>query len=172
MLSRPILTWSCLDLYFLQSSLGLEIYVKKLDKCPMNEQSWSNTYVSIVNYFWIQEDWALLVALDMRYNLGQMMRGWKMREPRNYHAVSTIQMDMDLMEYCNWLNQYQYTRPGKSRESSSRGIFRALQSPQNSAICDKNEKKYVCQMLVWHEGILKSWVPILTPWPSIFNFEF
>ena len=43
----------------------------------------------------------MLVALEMRYTLGQMMRGWKMREPRNYHAVSTIQMDMDLMEYCN-----------------------------------------------------------------------
>ena len=27
----------------------------------------------------------------------------------------------------------------------------------------KNEQKNVYQMLVWHDGILKSWVPILNP---------
>ena len=35
----------------------------------------------------------------------------------------------------------------------------------------KDEQKYVYQMLVWHDQILKSWVPILNPWPNIFNFE-
>ena len=50
-------------------------------------------------------------------------------------------------------------KPEKSLEPSSNRNFKALQCPQNSVIRDKGWTK-IYQMLVWHDWILKSWVPI------------
>ena len=49
-----------------------------------------------------------------------------------------------------------------------------LPQAENSELYNilKDEQKYVYQMMVWHDGNLKSWLAILNKKSSPLNFEF